>query len=156
MHCLGSLKILTPLFITKRQQTNLLSREHLEMKASVPAKEVKKLRWSVENLESFLHGVVENEGEFIPEKMHEICKNTVKMEKIDFPHDSPQYLLWEKQQKQASYRDSKSMKWYSVMIRWCIFIYLKSPGAYEQLRNSGFLKLPHKKNLIKICKLYRA
>ena len=44
------------------------------MKASVLAKEVKKLRWSVENLESFLHGVVENEGEFIPEKLHEICK----------------------------------------------------------------------------------
>ena len=54
------------------------------MKASVPAKEVKKLRWSVENLESFFHGVVENKGEFILEKMHEICKKTVKMEKNRF------------------------------------------------------------------------
>ena len=67
------------------------------------------------------------------------------MEKTDFPHDSPQYLLWEQQQKQASYSDSKSMKWHPVMIRWCISIYLKSPSAYEQLRNSGFLKLPNKK-----------
>ena len=71
------------------------------------------------------------------------------MEKIDFPHDSPQYLLWEQQQKQASYSDSKRMKWYPVMIRWCISIYLKSPGAYKQLRNSGLLKLPHKKALSK-------
>ena len=54
------------------------------MKASVPAKEVKKLRWSVENLESFFHGVVENEVEFIPEKMHEICKKNSKNGKNRF------------------------------------------------------------------------
>ena len=59
------------------------------MKASLLAKEAKRSRWSVENLESFLHGVVENEGEFIPEKFNEICKKTVKMKKIDFPHDPP-------------------------------------------------------------------
>ena len=41
------------------------------------------------------------------------------------------------------------MKWHPVMIRWCISIYLKSPGAYERLRNSGFLKLLHKKTLSK-------
>ena len=34
------------------------------MKAAELAKEAKRLRRSVENLESFLHGVVENEGEF--------------------------------------------------------------------------------------------
>ena len=71
------------------------------------------------------------------------------MGKIDFPHDSPQYLLWEQQQKQASYSDSKRMKWHPVRIRWRISIYLKSPGAYKQLRNSGLLKLPHKKALSK-------
>ena len=58
----------------KKAANNLLSREHMEMKASVLAKEVKRLRQSVENRESFFHGVVENEGEFIPEKLHEICK----------------------------------------------------------------------------------
>ena len=69
------------------------------MRASVLAKEIKKLRWSVANLESFLHGVVENKGELIPEKFREIFKITMKMKKIDFPHDFPQYLLWEQQQK---------------------------------------------------------
>ena len=133
----------------KKAANNLLSREHMEMKASVLAKEVKRLRQSVENRESFFHGVVENEGEFIPEKLHEICKKTVKMEKIDFPHYSPQYLLWKQQQKQNSYSDSKSMKWHPAMIRWCISIYLKSPGTYEQLGNFGFLKLPYKKILSK-------
>ena len=41
------------------------------------------------------------------------------------------------------------MKWHPIMIRWSIFIYLKLPGAYEQLGNSGFLKLAHKKTLSK-------
>ena len=71
------------------------------------------------------------------------------MEKIDFPRDSPQYLLWEQQQKQASCSGSKRMKWHPVMIRWCIYIYLNSPGAYKQPRNSGLIKLPHKKVLSK-------
>ena len=68
----------------KKTVNNFLSREHLEMKDSVLAKEVKRLRRSVENLESFLHGAVENEGEFIPEKLHKICKKNSKNGKNRF------------------------------------------------------------------------
>ena len=88
-------------------------------------------------------------GNFFQKSCMKFTKKTVKMEKIDFPHDSPQYPPWERQQKQASYSDNKSMKWHPVMLRWGISIYLKSPGAYEQLRNSGFLKLPHTKTFSK-------
>ena len=35
------------------------------------------------------------------------------------------------------------------MLRWCISIFLKSPSAYEHLRNYGFLALPHKNTLKK-------
>ena len=68
----------------KRTANNLLSRKHLEIKALVLAKEVKRLRCSVENLESFLHRVVENEGELIAEKLHEIWKKNSKNGKIKF------------------------------------------------------------------------
>lgn len=54
------------------------------------------------NLESFLHGVVQNEREITLETLDEIWKNTMKIEKMDIPHDSHQYLLWEHQQKRAS------------------------------------------------------
>ena len=37
----------------------------------------------------------------------------------------------------------------SVMLRWCISIFLNSPGAHEHLRNSGFLVLPYKNTLKK-------
>ena len=40
----------------------------------------------------------------------------------DFDPESPQYLLWEEQKKQASYKSTKSMRWHPVMIRWCLSI----------------------------------
>ena len=58
------LKNIDPSVYHKNAANNFLSREHLEMKAAELAKEAKRLRRSVENLESFLHAVVENEGEF--------------------------------------------------------------------------------------------
>ena len=44
-----------------------------------------------------------------------------------FDENSAQYMLWEEQQKQASYKTLKSMRWHPVFIRWCLTIYLKSP-----------------------------
>ena len=40
--------------------------------------------------------------------------------------NSPQYLVWEGQKKEASYKNSKSMTWHPVFIRWCFAVYLKS------------------------------
>ena len=45
-----------------------------------------------------------------------------------FDKDSPQYLLWEQQRKQVALKRKSSMKWHLVVIRWCLAIYLKSPG----------------------------
>ena len=45
-----------------------------------------------------------------------------------FDKDSPQYLLWEQQRKQLGLKRKLSMKWHPVVIRWCLAIYLKSPG----------------------------
>ena len=45
-----------------------------------------------------------------------------------FDENSPQYMLWEEQKKQASYKTSKSMRWHPVFIRWRLAIYLKSPS----------------------------
>ena len=38
---------------------------------------------------------------------------------------------------------------FHVMVRWCISIFLKSPGAYDHIRNSGFLMMPSRKTLNK-------
>lgn len=41
------------------------------------------------------------------------------------------------------------MKWHPLIIRWCISIYLKSPGAYKHIRSSPFINLPCKNTLLK-------
>ena len=39
------------------------------------------------------------------------------------------------------------MRWHPMVIKWCLRIYLKSHGLYEDLRNSGGLKLPSGRTL---------
>ena len=58
-------------------------------------------------------------------------------------------LLWEEETKAAKLKSIKLMRWHPVMIRWCISLYLKSPGGYESLRNSGFFILPTRATLDK-------
>ena len=41
------------------------------------------------------------------------------------------------------------MIWHPLIIRWCLSIYLKSPGTYKHIRNSPFLNLPCKNTLLK-------
>ena len=58
-----------------------------------------------------------------------------------FPPDSPKHLLWEQQKKLCRLKKKTSMRWHHVMIRWCLSIYLKSPGymdsAITMQRNTG-------------------
>ena len=55
--------------------------------------------------------------------------------------DSPAFLLW-KQQKESTLK-GKQMRWHPAVIRWCIALQSKFTAAYNLMRQSGFLKLPH-------------
>ena len=41
----------------------------------------------------------------------------------------------------------RQMRWHPLVIRWCLRIYIKSHSLYEDLRNSGGLKLPSGRTL---------
>ena len=71
---------------------------------------------------------------------HDVCP---------FETDSPQVLLWEQQKIQANTTDKRAMVWHPLIIRWCLSIYLKSPGTYKHIRNSPFMSLPCKNTLLK-------
>ena len=107
------------------------------------------MRRNVKNLKKTICELVENEGEVLPSSLNDICSEVISNTTCNFDPESAQYLLWEEQKKQAALSNKKSMRWHPVMIRWCISIFLKSPGTYELLRNSGFLKLPSRKKLQK-------
>ena len=52
----------------------------------------------------------------------------MKKENHSFEENSAMALLWEQQKNASSYKKATSMKWHPVIIRWCLSIYLKSPG----------------------------
>ena len=57
-------------------------------------------------------------------------------------------LFWEQQQKLFS-RSQKGVRYYPMIIRFCLSLAAKSPSCYEKLRNSEVLVLPSQRRLSK-------
>ena len=54
---------------------------------------------------------------------------------------TPASLLWK--QHDESLKKGKAMRWHPAIIRFCIALRSKSSSAYNLIRESGFLQLPH-------------
>ena len=67
---------------------------------------------------------------------------------MKFPEGSAMEILFEEQMKTAKLSSAKQMRWHPLLIRWCLGIYHTSPAAYEFIKRSSFLKLPHKTTLL--------
>ena len=82
---------------------------------------------------------------------HDLFKTILKDKMPQFEQGLLQWLLWNQQQEQASKEDNRSMRWHSLIIRWCLSIYLVSQAAYHQLASKGnkFNILPHVNTLKK-------
>lgn len=63
-----------------------------------------------------------------------------------FAPDSFQMIFW-KQQKEASRRSPKGMRWHPLMIKWCIYLRHLSSKAYDTIRESGCISLPSQRTL---------
>ena len=60
---------------------------------------------------------------------------------------SPFMQLFWQQQKKAFERSSTGVKYHPMIIRFCLSLQAKSASCYEELRNSGILKLPSQRTL---------
>ena len=47
-----------------------------------------------------------------------------------------------KDQPKALTTPSRQMRWHPLVIKWCLRVYSKSHALYDDIRDSGFLKLP--------------
>ena len=74
---------------------------------------------------------------------------TTKMQQIHsaYPEGSFLRLFWDQQQTALSLKDSRSMKWHPLVIKWCLYLRHLSGKGYELLRKSGCLKLPSQRTL---------
>ena len=60
----------------------------------------------------------------------------------NFPKDLFQRVFWEQQEKAALRKDSCSMKWHPLFIKWCLYLWHISGKAYETMQKSKCIHLP--------------
>ncbi len=58
-------------------------------------------------------------------------------------------LMMQEQMSAFAAKDSKQIRWHPAIIRFAVGLYSKSSSAYNLIRSSGFLKLPHQTTLKK-------
>ena len=80
--------------------------------------------------------LMRKEGVLVNEIIYKVLEKVIN-EKVtsDFDGDSPKYLFWKQQKKMNKLNKASSIKWHPVMIRWCLSVYLKSPGKICYLNN---------------------
>ena len=64
-----------------------------------------------------------------------------------YPKNSFQRVFWEQQEKAASVKDSRSMKWHPLFIKWCLYLRHLSGKAYDTMRKSKCIHLPSQRTL---------
>ena len=99
----------------------------------------KLLKRRVDDLESRFTEMITSEGEDLP---NDISQDLLKIgEKSDLIQ-----MFW--MQQQSALKNTKfGNRWHPSMIRFCIGLHTKSPGAYDLLRRSGVIQLPCSKTL---------
>ena len=60
-----------------------------------------------------------------------IMKKNEKQIKLEFPPQSFPHLFWEQQTQAASVKDSRTMRWHPLIIKWCLYLQNKLSGAYD-------------------------
>lgn len=89
-----------------------------------------------------LTNVIQRESLPVDEELH----SDLVSDKTTKP-DNFKSLFWKQQSLSFSCKNSRSMKWHPIMIRFCLYLYHKSSSAYELLRKSGVVRLPSGRTL---------
>ena len=111
----------------------------------------KRVKLQIDRLKQKIEDASHQDGMIIDDELHEDLKSAV-MESTEqvhktCPEDSFKRLFWDQQQKASSLKNSKSMRWHPVFIKWCIYLRHLSGSAYDFLRESGCVTLPSKRTL---------
>ncbi|XP_033114332.1 uncharacterized protein LOC117114750 [Anneissia japonica] len=124
-----------------------LTRRQLENKAVHLQMDRRSLKRRNTSLEDRVNKMYNAESEVVPHhqstQLMEAFNACTELD--DLPDDSPAKLLWE--QQKISNEKGKQMRWHPAIIRWCIALQNRSASAYNLMRETGFLRLPHPRTL---------
>ena len=111
----------------------------------------KRAKLQSDRLKQKIEEVVDQSGVVVDDELHEDLRNiaaecTEQVHKA-CPEDTFKRLFWDQQEKSSSVRNSKSMRWHPLFIKWCIYLRHLSGSVYDFLRESGCVALPSKRTL---------
>jgi len=129
-------------YLNTPQKNDRLTRLH---------KENRKLSLQVAQLEEKLLAVTAQDGIILSDELHDDVKKMAtactKQVYSTHPDGSFQKLFWDQQVKASEYKNSKSIKWHPLFIKWCLYLRHLSGKSYELLQKSGCIKLPSQSTL---------
>ena len=115
------------------------------------AKELSKFRQRNKHLKKRIDAAVKTVGVTVDSALHNDLKEVMEKETdkvyAAYPEELFPHLFLEQQQKAASLKDARSMKWHPLIIKWCLYLRHLSGKAYELLRKTGAVSLPSQSTL---------
>ena len=105
----------------------------------------------VNRLQKLLDKAVQRDGVSICSDDHnylvEVMKENADRIQKAFPEGSFRQLFWQQQFESASKGNARQMRWHPMMIKWCLYLKLRSSSTYDALSSSGCLTLPTQRTL---------
>ena len=110
-----------------------------------------RLKSQIARLREKISTAVNNDSITVDGELNEDLKDMVEKSRDEvhksYPEGSFQRMFWEEQEKAMSLKDSRSMRWHPVFIKWCLYLRHLSGRSYELLRESGCIHLPSQRTL---------
>ena len=113
--------------------------------------ETKKAKLCIAQLKKRISAATVRDGAELDDELSNELKSIMaaKTQQVysTYPEGSFQRLFWDQQQTALSFKDSRSMKWHPLVIKWCLYLRHLSGKGYELLRKSGCMRLPSQRTL---------
>ena len=110
-----------------------------------------RLKSQIARLREKISTAVDRDGVTVDSELNEDLKDMVEKSRDEvhksYPEGTFQRIFWEEQEKAMSLKDSRSMRWHPVFIKWCLYLRHLSGRSYELLRESGCIHLPSQRTL---------
>lgn len=104
---------------------------------------IKTKNQKITRLEAKMIEMIEKEGVKVEKSLSDAFTEIL----LSADLDPKQALFLEQQIKYIECKKSTSMRWHPTLIRMALSLYLKAPGAYKELQESGFISLPTARTL---------
>lgn len=89
---------------------------------------------------------IQQKGACLSDGLHKDFSNIIGGIENELPEDSFEKLFWQ-EQKKCFQKSPKAVRWHPMMIRFALHIHLRSPSAYQALKESNVIKLPCERTL---------